>query len=321
MFKKMIKNYFKSNFFHVNILILFVLLSFQKNEAQKLFVDSGGEFYLQKDMDFTTSDKEVVVDLLGEFSVEAGNNWGSEMEYVDGFVTAIGSGETKLPTGNVGVYAPVFAKHTGNIKGFYSNSAPPSGSNGTNVDAVADVEYWKLEGNAEITLPWNDNSGIESLVNNNGGNLSSVAIVGLDNGTWDLISNPSTNTVNGDAQNGDVTSDANNSVDLNGFTHFTFGIDHQVVLSIEDQEMTNGIKMVSNPIKSTDEQIQFITKNNMKDLQITLYDINGRLIKVFKNIKTSGKIGAINKPSLRSGIYLLKFEHEGKQGIKKIIIE
>ncbi len=317
----MIKNYFKSNFFYVNILLLFAMLSFQKNEAQKLFVGDGGEFYLQKDMDFTTNDKEVAVDILGEFSVEAGSDWGSDMEYVDGYVTAIGSGETKLPTGNNGVYAPIFTKHTGNIKGFYFNSAPPSGSNGTNVDAVADVEYWKLEGNAEITLPWNDNSGIESLVNNNGGNLSSVAIIGLDNGTWDLISSALTNTVNGDVQNGDVTSDANNIVDLNGFTHFTFGIDHQVVLSIEDQEMTNGIKLVSNPIKSTDEQIQFITKNDMKNLQITLYDINGRLIKVFKNIKTSGKRGTINKPNLRSGIYLLKFEHEGKQGIKKIIIE
>ncbi|RLD78890.1 MAG: hypothetical protein DRJ07_12570, partial [Bacteroidetes bacterium] len=94
MFKKMIKNYFKSNFFHVSILMLFVLLSIQKNEAQKLFIDSGGEFYLQKDMDFSTSDKEVTVDLLGEFSVEAGNDWGSDMEYVDGFVTAIGNGET-----------------------------------------------------------------------------------------------------------------------------------------------------------------------------------------------------------------------------------
>ncbi len=317
----MTKNHFRSYFFRINVLLVFALLSFQKGESQDLFIGPGSEFYLMKDTDFTTSNKIVSIDFLGKFSVEAGNDWGSDTEYVDGYVTAYGDGDTKLPTGNNGVYAPVFAKHTGNITGFYSNSSPPGGINGTNVDAVADVEYWKITGDAVITLPWNDNSNITDLVNNNGGNLSSVAIVGLDNGTWDLISSPSTNTVNGDTQNGDVTSDANNSVDLNGFTHFTFGIDHQVVLSIEDQEMTNGIKMVSNPIKSTDEQIQFITKNDMKNLQITLYDINGRLIKVFKNIKTSGKIGAINKPNLKSGIYLLKFDHEGKQGIKKIIIE
>ena len=59
--------------------------------------------------------------------------------------------------------------------------------------------------------------------------------------------------VTGDLQNGDVTSDANNEVNLNGFTQFTFGIDHQVVLSIKDQTLSNGIKMVSNPVKSTDE--------------------------------------------------------------------
>ena len=69
------------------------------------------------------------------------------------------------------------------------------------------------------------------------------------------------------------------------------------------------------------KQIQFITKNEMQDLQITLYDINGRQIKVYDNLKTSGNIGAINKPNLKSGIYLIKFVHEGKQGVKKIIIE
>ena len=162
---------------------------------------------------------------------------------------------------------------------------------------------------------------IANLVNNNGGKLGSVAIVGYDNGTWDLISGTATNAVTGDLQNGDVTSDANNEVNLNGFTQFTFGIDHQVVLSIKDQTLSNGIKMVSNPVKSTDEQIQFITKNEMQDLQITLYDINGRQIKVYDNLKTSGNIGAINKPNLKSGIYLIKFVHEGKQGVKKIIIE
>ena len=317
----MIKNFFKSNFFHVIILFLFVMLSIQKNEAQKLYVDSGGEFYLQKDMDFTTSDSEVTVDLLGQFAVEAGSDWGSDMEYIDGDVTAIGSGETKLPTGNNGVYAPILAKHTGDITASYINGSPSSGSNGTDVSAVANIEYWKLTGNAVITLPWNDNSEITDLVNNNGSNINAVAIVGYDNGTWDLISSIQTNTVTGDLLNGNVTSDVNNEVNLNNFAQFTFGIDNQVVLSVKDPLLSNGIKMVSNPIKSTDEQIQFLSKNDMEDLQITLYDINGRLIKVFNNVKTYGRVGTLNKPNLKSGIYLLKFDHKGKQGIKKIIIE
>lgn len=317
----MVRNHFKSYFFQINILLFFALLSFQKNEAQGLYVGPGSEFYLKKNTDFTTSNSVVIVDFLGQFSVEAGNDWGSDQEYVDGYITAYGDGSTKLPTGNNGVYAPVMANHTGSITGFYSNSSPTNGANGTDVSAVANVEYWKITGNAVITLPWNENSEITDLVNNNGGNLNAVAIVGYDNGTWDLVSATATNTVTGDVQNGDVTSDTNNEVNLNDFTQFTFGIDHQVVLSVQDPMLIDGIKIVSNPVKSTDEQIQFFTRNEMKDLQIILYDINGRQIKVFKNVKTFGKIGIINKPNLKSGIYLLKFVHEGKQGVKKIIIE
>jgi hypothetical protein len=317
----MVKKHFKPYFFRINVLLLFTLLSFQKSESQELYIGSGGQFFLKSNIDFTTSSSLVSVVNNGEFILEAGSDWGSDTEYVDGSVSVIGTGDTKLPTGDNGVYAPVFVEHTGNIAASYVNNTPTSGSNGSNVDAVANVEYWELTGNAVVTLPWNSNSEIADLVNNNGGKLSSVAIVGYDNGTWDLISGNATNTVTGDLQNGDVTSDINIEVNLNGFTQFTFGIDHQVVLSLKNQVLTNGIKMVSNPVKSTDEQIQFVTKNEMKDLQITLYDINGRQIKVFNNLKTSGNMGAINKPNLKSGIYLMKFVHEGKQGVKKIIIE
>lgn len=321
-FKKMVKAYFKSYFFQLSVLLLFALLSFQKSEAQEaLYVGSGGQFFMKLNTVFTTSNTVVSVVDNGEFILEAGNDWGSATEYVEGVVAVTGTGDTKIPVGDNGVYAPVTAKHTGKITGSYVNSVPVSGSNGINVDAVANVEYWAMTGNAVVTLPWNSSSKISDLVNNNGGKLSSVAIVGYDNGVWNLVSGTATNTVTGDLQNGDVTSDANNEVNLNGFTQFTFGIDHQVVLSVNNPILSNGIKIVSNPVKSTDEQIQFLTKNEMKDLQITLYDINGRQIKVFKDVKTFGNVGVLNKPNIKSGIYLLKFDHEGKQGIKKIIIE
>jgi len=317
----MVKKHFKLYFFRINVLLFLILLSSQKSQSQALSIESGGQFFLMSNTDFTTSNSLISVANNGEFILEAGSDWGSDTEYVEGSVSVIGSGDTKLPTGDNGVYAPVFAEHTGNISAAYINGSPNSGSNGSNVDAVANVEYWELTGSAVVTLPWNSNSEIANLVNNNGGKLSSVAIVGYDNGTWDLISGTATNTITGDLQNGSVTSDVNNEVNLNGFAQFTFGIDHQVVLSVKDQVLSDGIKIVSNPIKSTDEQIQFITKNEMKDLQITLYDINGRQIKVFKDVKTFGNVGVLNKPNLKSGIYLIKFVHEGKQGVKKIIIE
>ena len=167
-----------------SVFLLFSLFLIQNINSQELFIGSDSDFYLKKDTEFTTSNTVVTVDPLGIFSLESGNDWGSSSEFVNGEIKVIGSGDTKIPTGNNGVYAPVNANHTGNITAAYFNSSPTSGSNGVDVDAVADVEYWELTGNAIITLPWNDNSGITSLVNNNGGKLGSVTIVGYDNGVW-----------------------------------------------------------------------------------------------------------------------------------------
>ena len=307
----------------MRLLTICLLVPFfsQSGFSQDLFVGPGSEFHLMNNMDFTTSNSAVTVDLLGKFSLEAGNDWGSEQEYVDGEVTVYGSGETTLPIGNNGVYASVYAKHTGDFTGFYSNSAPTGGSNGANVADVSDIEYWKLTGNAIITLPWNPASDITSLVNDNGVGVHSVAIVGLETGVWNLVSLPGSNVVTGDALNGDATSDANNEVNLNGFSQFTFGIDSQAALSVEDLELSNGIRILSNPVDANATSIQFTSSNDLNNLEVTLYDIMGRKLRSYSNVSTSYGIGTLPKPNLKSGIYLLRFDFEGKQGVKKIIIE
>ena len=301
--------------------LLVISFSSQIGFSQELFVGPGSEFYLMNNMGFTTSNTVVTVGLLGKFSVEAENDWGSEQEYVDGEVTVYGSGETKIPIGNNGVYASVLADHTGNITGFYSNSTPTGGSNGVNVADVADVEYWKLTGNTIITLPWNPDSDITTLVNDNAVGVHSVAIVGLENGIWDLVSLSGSNVITGNLLDGNATSDPNNSVVLNGFSQFTFGIDNQAALAVEDLFLSNGISLLSNPISVDDPNIQFTTSNDMTNLEVTLYDIMGRKLKTYSNISTSQGVSSLRKPNLKSGIYLLKFDHEGKQGVKKIIME
>ena len=315
------KNYFKLYVFRISFILFFALLSFQNGKAQDLFVGSNAEFFLKANTNFTTSNTIVTLDSSGKFSIEAGSDWGSNQEYVNGEVNTYGDGETKLPIGNNGVYAPVMANHTGNITGSYFNSAPTSGSNGADVDAVSNIEYWKLTGNAIITLPWNDNSDITSLVNNNGGKLSSVSIVGYDSGVWNLVSASQTNVVTGDLLNGDVTSDINNEVNLNSYTQFTFGIDHQAVLAVNDLFLSNGISIISNPVKASDRNIQFTSSNELIGLKVTLYNILGEKIKYYRNVSTYNGIGTLRKPHLDSGIYLLRFDYEGKQGVKKIIIE
>jgi len=303
-------------------IISFLVIFFSGNllASQELYVGSGAEFHLKKELDFTTGGTIVTLDALGKFSLEAGSLWGSLQEYVNGQVFAYNTGETKLPVGDNGVYAPVMANHSGNVDATYFNSMPLSGTNGADVDAVADIEYWEMHGNAIVTLPWNDNSDITALVNDNGGKLNSVAIVGYNSGVWNLISASQTNTINGDLLNGEVTSDNTTPVVLDNFAQFTFGIDHQVVLGIDDLFIFNDIRIISNPIETTESTIQFLS-NNLNNLQITLYDTLGRKLEVYSDVTVTNSWGSIKKPNINSGVYFLKFEHEGKQGVKRIIIK
>ena len=317
----MMKKILKPLIFRNLTFLLTCLLLSQTAMSQSLYVGSNAEFYLPTSVAFTTSNTVVDIDDAGTFSVEAGGNWGSSQEYVNGSITAYGTGETLLPTGDNGVYAPVKMEHTGIATAKYVNSPPSLGSNGTNVDAIADVEYWELTGTAVVNLPWNENSEITSLVNDNGGSLNSVAIVGFNAGVWDLISASQTSTVSGDLLNGDVTSDATVAVNLNGFSQFTFGIDHQIVLAADDLFLTQGISLVSNPVKAGEMNIQITTSEVMTDLKASIYDVNGRLMKTFDTVDVSLGIGNLSKTNLKSGLYFIRFEHEGKQGIKKVIIE
>lgn len=306
----------------LNLITSAVLLAtfVQSAFSQGLFIGDGAEFYLKKDLPFTTSNTLVSLGGSGIFSLEAGATWGSSTEYVDGGVLAYGTGLTKMPTGNNSVYAPVTADHTGTIFAEYFNATPNSGTNGTNVNAVSDIEYWELTGNAVITLPWSNTSDITNLVNNNGGVLNSVAIVGLNSSTWDLVSAPQTNTVTGDLLNGTATSDSANPVDLNNFTQFTFGIDNQVVLGTDDLFVTNGIDILSNPVKAS-EVIRFLSESNLQGLDAVLYDITGKQVRYYKEIITFNGLGSLDRTNVMSGIYFLKFIHEGKQGVKKLILE
>ncbi|MCA0932566.1 T9SS type A sorting domain-containing protein [Lutimonas saemankumensis] len=300
---------------------LTMLICVPSIEAQQLYVGSEGLFYLPNNVIFTTSNTIVEVDDNGNFIVGAGSNWGSSLQYVNGKVKALGSGTSVLPVGDNGVYAPVSMEHTTDVTARYFNSAPTSGTNGTDVDAVSDVEYWKLSGTAVVTLPYNENSDITSLVNNNGGSLNSLSIVGIKDGIWNLISDSNTSVVSGDLLNGDVSSDVSVPVVLEGFEEFTFGIDHQIVLAVDDLFDTTGISIRSNPILSGKEAIEFTTSGDLLNLKASIFDINGRLLKHYDQIELFGNQGSLSKSGLGSGLYFLKFEHEGKQGVKKIIIE
>ncbi len=303
------------------ILILFLTAFSVQGFAQELYVGANAEFHLSNGLAFTTSNTIVQVEDTGVFSIDAGSNWGSNQEFIDGQIKAYGSGITLFPTGDKTVYAPVTMNHSTDASAQYVNEAPSAGSNGMDVDDIAKVEYWNLQGTGIVTLPWNENSDITNLVNNNGGALSAMSIVGLNSGVWDLVSASHTYTVTGDLLNGDVTSDLNIEVVLDGYSEYTFGIDHQTVLAVDDLFLNTGISIVSNPIKSYESDIKFLASGELLDLKVSIFDVNGRLVKSFDRFNVSLGQGSLSKSNLRSGLYFVKFEHEGKQGVKKLLIE
>ena len=310
-----------SLFFQVISFSFAMLFGGSSAEAQSLYIGDDSVFYLGNSTGFTTSDNVVEVADNGDFIVESGNTWGDSQEYVNGRLTASGSGTTKLPVGNNGVYAPVIADHSGDVTAEYFKATPAAGSNGQGVDAVGEVEYWELSGNAVITLPWNSDSGMEQLVNDNGGVFNSISIVGLNNGTWDLVSASQTYVLQGDVNEGDVTSDPNQSVDLNGFGQFTFGIDTETVLSVEDELFSSGFSLLSNPVRLGESEIRFSSKQEFNNLEINVFDLNGRLVRSYNNVGTYNGTGQVSKGNLESGLYFVKFEEDGKTGVKKMLVE
>ncbi len=306
--------------FHSVLLLLFAIAFINFGYAQQLHIADGGSFYVKNNTVFTTSNTIVTVEDLGSFQLDSGNSWGSSQEFVDGVVTALGTGVTKLPIGDNGNYAPVVANHSTPITASYKQSAPNGGSLGGDVLAVTDKEYWELNGTATITLGWNPSSDIANFVNDNGASVNGLTIVGYQSGTWDLLTAPQTSVVSGDEDNGTVSTGPTSEVNLSGYSQITIGLDRQAVLSVDGLFADRGIQLISNPVTSGDD-IRFTSSLELKDLNVTLYDIMGRTIRNYQDVKLSNHVGVLTRNGLNSGVYFLQFESEGRKGVKKVIIE
>ena len=95
-----------SPFFRALSLCFAILCGTSALDAQSLYIGDNSVFYLGNGEVFTTGDNVVEVADNGSFNLEAGNSWGDAQEYVNGSLTALGSGSTKLPVGKNGVTLP-----------------------------------------------------------------------------------------------------------------------------------------------------------------------------------------------------------------------
>jgi hypothetical protein len=129
--------------------------------------------------------------------------------HIDGYVRKLGSGSFLFPTGNDGVLRP-FAATADGTHGAYFKADPsvavisnfdganymplpsgapfPTDNKDSNIRAISNVEYWDINGHnrTTITLTWNEQSNISSILNGHG--IEKLMIVGWNGDRWEKIS-------------------------------------------------------------------------------------------------------------------------------------
>ena len=79
--------------------------------------------------------------------------------------------------------------------------------------------------------------------------------------------------------------------------------------------------MLSNPVRLGESEIRFSSKQKFNNLEINVFDLNGRLVRSYNNVGTYNGTGQVSKGNLGSGLYFVKFEEDGKTGVKKMLVE
>ncbi|WP_221394292.1 T9SS type A sorting domain-containing protein [Dyadobacter sp. NIV53] len=119
----------------------------------------------------------------------------SSGSYIDGYVKKLGTNFFIYPVGDGGFYRP-FAAEANSITGAYYLENPtvtsseiiggpfPTSSKDQDVGSISENEFWDINGtfSTKITLTWNANSNISSLIGSN--DLSRLLLVGWDGSKW-----------------------------------------------------------------------------------------------------------------------------------------
>jgi len=85
-------------------------------------------------------------------------------------------------------------------------------------------------------------------------------------------------------------------------------------LSVDDLELENAVKLFPNPVKG-----ELNIKSNRELEQVSIYDLNGRLIRVVNFNQASSALYKINVNTLSNGFYFAKIEFNGQATTKKFI--
>lgn len=241
------------------------------------YIDSGGNLYVEN----------LPINFQGNLITNENENYGqlvvnnvtinsSNSGFADGFVKSYSIGDFEFPIGDDVVYAPVEFGIQSNqpVTGKYSlGGTPDTSQHIPDLEKISENEFWQLISNSEgeLTLRWQQISGIEALTNQD---LSKLRMVGWNQSAnqWEIIEHEI--PVVGDFDLGQLKS--LNAVDLNTYTAFTFGRIGEA-LGLTDFDF-NSVQITLNSGKLT-----AFSKNVPID-EIILYDLTGRQIARYKTI-------------------------------------
>lgn len=241
------------------------------------YIDSGGNLYVEN----------LPINFQGNLITNKDENYGqlvvnnvtinsSNSGFADGFVKSYSIGDFEFPIGDDAVYAPVEFGIQSNqpVTGKYSlGGTPDTSQHIPDLEKISENEFWQLISNSEgeLTLRWQQISGIEALTNQD---LSKLRMVGWNQSAnqWEIIEHEI--PVVGDFDLGQLKS--LNAVDLNIYTAFTFGRIGEA-LGLTDFDF-NSVQITLNSGKLT-----AFSKNVPID-EIILYDLTGRQIARYKTI-------------------------------------
>lgn len=244
---------------------------------------------------------------------------GSATQYVDGWVSKLGTAAFTFPIGqkvlSVNYYAPIkvvpVALSTGVSAAYFRDNTTTIGSTSildASLAKISALEYWKVTGsNAKLTLTWNASSAVSTMTTFQ---LADVTIAGYKTSTskWEAVSSSVdvTSILGGSSSitTGSVTSTAD--VVLNNYSAFSIGLKGVVCPELV---FITGVPIsfpLTSLVTSTLNDVvtitaagatgSFVCNSLVLNADITLLD--GQTIEVVNGITGTGKIIMSNQASL-----------------------
>lgn len=297
------KEYNSKKYLKKHLLTALIVVFMSSLSAQTVHIGSGVVWYLSAGTHFTTSGNVITIESGGVFAIEAGTTWDTATEYVDGAITVVGAGTSISNVGADGTQSTItLTTFAGDeILTDYFKTAP-SGTMDNSLSAygLSNSEYWKV---TKIAGPSSD-----------------VSVTNLTN----------TATKYGPDEDPDGTAilvrrddNSSNWVDYSsnpGFGEFTYAAP-LASLNLGIDEMANFL-LYPNPIRSDASSIKFSLPSGIQNVNITLYDITGKIIKQYTKVSITEGINTISKPKLAKGVYLLRFSfnNDSRKNTKRLLV-